>query len=274
MKLSEIYKIADEIAPKRLSDEMCQSLGYYDNSGILVDTGDEINGMVFSLDLSNAAIEKAVQMGANVIITHHPAIFGKIGKITIGDLLGNKLIKCIKNGISVISMHLNLDLAQGGTDESLMQGILISAKNACGNNAPIDVKNLQTMHTFSGGAYGRVYDVPTVSLSALKKAVKEEFSAEHIETYGHADKKICRVASFCGAGGDEGAIAFAKNNGADVLISSDFKHHVIAMALEQGLSVMTLTHFASEEYGFKKYYEKICQQVEIPCVYHTDEILL
>ena len=47
-------------------------------------------------------------------------------------------------------------------------------------------------------------------LSMLKSPVKEEFSAEHIETYGHADKKICRVASFCGAGGDEGAIAFAK----------------------------------------------------------------
>ena len=274
MKLSDMYKIADEIAPKRLSDEMCQTLGYYDNSGVLVDTGDEINGIVFSLDLSNAAIEKALQTGANLIVTHHPAIFGKISKITVGDLLGSKLVKCIKNGISVLSMHLNLDLAQGGTDESLMQGIISSANRVCKINAPIAVKNLQTMHTFSGGAYGRAYDLPTVSLSDFEQGLKEEFSAQHVERYGEANRMISRVASFCGAGADEAAIAFAKNNGADVLISSDFKHHVITAALEQGLAVVALTHFTSEEYGFKKYYEKICRQIEIPCVYHTDEILL
>ena len=81
MKLSEIYKIADGIAPKRLSDEYCRLYGAYDNSGVLVDTGDEIKGILFSLDLSNAAIAKAKEMGANLIITHHPAIFSKIGHI-------------------------------------------------------------------------------------------------------------------------------------------------------------------------------------------------
>ena len=61
---------------------------------------------------------------------------------------------------------------------------------------------------------------------------------------------------------------------ADVIISADFKHHVIAMALEEGLSVIAMTHYASEYYGFRKFYKKIGQSTQIPCVLHADEILL
>ena len=43
MKLNEIYKIADELAPKRLSDEFCVKFNAYDNSGVLVDTGKDVH---------------------------------------------------------------------------------------------------------------------------------------------------------------------------------------------------------------------------------------
>jgi putative NIF3 family GTP cyclohydrolase 1 type 2 len=92
--------------------------------------------------------------------------------------------------------------------------------------------------------------------------------------YGDNEKQIDRVASFCGAGADEKAVLFAKKEGAQVIVSSDFKHHVLTMAVELGLAVIVMTHYASENYGMKKYYEKIRQQVEIPCEYHTDENLL
>ena len=59
MKLNEFYQVADGFAPKALSDEYCKRYGAYDNSGILVATGDEITSVLFSLDLSLNAIEKA-----------------------------------------------------------------------------------------------------------------------------------------------------------------------------------------------------------------------
>ena len=67
---------------------------------------------------------------------------------------------------------------------------------------------------------------------------------------------------------------FAVKQGAQVLISSDFKHHVLALALEKGLSVIALTHYASENYGFEKYYEKMRQRLAVSCEYHTDTNLL
>ena len=104
MKLSEIYALANSVAPKSLSDEACRTYSFYDNSGILIDAGEDIKGVVFSLDLSFAAIEKAKETGANLIITHHPAIYGKIGDIRYDDeyLTGAKITACLKNSISVI----------------------------------------------------------------------------------------------------------------------------------------------------------------------------
>ena len=268
MKLSEIYKIADGLAPKALSDEMCQKYGWYDNSGILVDAGEETESILFSLDLTMGAVEEAIAMGAKLIILHHPAIYGKISRIDGQDGgVGAKLIQCIKHGISVIAMHLNLDAAEGGIDESLMQGVLLSA----GENKTTEVIAKQV--ELSGGAYGRVYDLSGVALGKLAEGMKTTFATDKIAVYGDMDKKITRVASFCGSGADEGSVAFAVKNGANLMISSDYKHHVLSMALESGLSVITLTHYASEEYGFKKYYEKIRQQVGIPCVFHADDLL-
>lgn len=269
MKLSEIYEILNGYAEKSLSDEYCARFHAYDNSGILVDCGEEIRGILFTLDLTNAAIDEALQAGANLIVTHHPVIYGKIGDIRADDskLLGGKLVKCLRNGISIVSMHLNLDVAKEGIDESLMEAVCLAA----GGKAS-DI--VDKMHSMENGAYGRSYEVEEISLESLTNKLKEQLNSNRVLFYGNGEKKIRRAASFCGSGGDEEGVAFAQKTGADVILSSDFKHHVIAMAVESGLAVIALTHYASENYGFEKYYKKIRQQVGIPCVYHTDENLL
>ena len=266
MTLNSLYTIADEIAPKRISDEYCQKYGAYDNSGILVDTGAEISKALFSLDLSKAAVRKAVQEHADVIVTHHPAIYGKIDGICVDDLLGEKLIQCIKNGISVISMHLNLDAVQGGIDESLQEAVVIASKTD-------KTQNMQTMHNVNGGAYGRAYDIQPMALQTLCENLGKELQTKRAFFYGNANKTISRVASFCGAGVDGETLAFAKAQGVDVMISADYKHHFIAQALEMGVAVIVLTHYSAEAYGFEKYYEKVRRQTDILCIYHADEEL-
>ena len=272
MKLSEVYKIADEIAPKRLSDEYCRNVNGYDNSGLLIEACDEVKGILFSLDLTNAAIDEAIANGANLIITHHPVIYGKIDHICLGDksLLGEKLVRCIRAGISVISMHLNLDMAKDGIDESLMEGILLAA----GETAGAGMRSVSIQHPVENSGYGRAYDVNEVALGALAEGMKKVFSTDRVVVYGNKKEKVSRVASFCGAGVDERAILFAKEMGAQVLVSSDFKHHLLQFLGELNISVIVLTHYASEQYGFQKYYKKIRERVEIPCVYHMENNLL
>ena len=268
MKLSEIYKIADEIAPKRLSDEYCAHYNAYDNSGVLLDVGEEIHGVLFTLDLTFAAIERAKAIGANLIVCHHPPIYGKISDIRIDDerLLGNKIVQCLRAGISVIAMHLNADAAPCGVDDSLMQGVALAA----GESAP---KALEVMHPVDGGGYGKAYDLPETDFATLVKNMKKVFATERLLAYG--DKKsVRRAVSCCGAGVDEESILFAAKAGADVFISADFKHHLLTLALEKGMDVVVLTHYASENYGFEKYCKKICQGLEIPCEYYTEKTML
>ena len=270
MTTTQLYKLIDGFALKSLSDEYCANYGAYDNSGILVDAGEDITKVLFSLDLSKSAIHRAVQEGAKAIVTHHPAIYGKISEIRFDDgLLGEKLVTCIRKGISVIAMHLNLDCAEGGIDESLQQAVLLATETNPEKNTKTSV-----MHPLSQGGYGRVYCVKEATLQTLAENVGKVLNSEKTIVYGEKTKRIQKVASFCGAGVDEQALAFAKTQGADVVISSDYKHHLIAQALELGFAVIDLTHYASEQYGFKKYYENIRKATELTCIYHVDESLL
>lgn len=101
--------------------------------------------------------------------------------------------------------------------------------------------------------------------------MKKTFSSDRILCYGE-DGEISRCASFCGAGADEKAVFNALSFGADVIISSDFKHHIITMAHENGLKIINLTHYASENYAFEIIMKKILSRAGIPYVYVTDDL--
>ena len=260
MKLADVYKVIVAAYPKRLSDEYVKNFGAYDNSGMLLDTGDDIAGAVFSLDLSQGAISHARETGANLIVTHHPAIFHAVSDFRVQDVLGARLVACMRGGIGVISMHLNFDFAPKGVDYYLAEGI------GCKGSA-------LTFENIEGGGYGRVYDVPRRTFSAFCGHIEKEFNTKRLLCYGK-DAEIARAASFCGAGVDGGAIRFAKENGADVIISSDVKHNYICDILESGMRLVVLTHYASENYGFKKIYQDLRGKLNVPSYFYEDEFML
>lgn len=257
----------DGVAPKALSDEYVQNYGAYDNSGLLIDTGRDVTAVVFTLDLTMEAIDAAVERGAQLIVTHHPVIYGKIDHLAVGEPLGKKIIRCLEQGISIVSMHLNLDVACGGIDESLQQGLLLAVNRAGG-----DAKGQEgVMQRVSCGGYGRISTTGGVSTKALCAAIEEEFSTKLVVVENA--EQVNKIASFCGAGVDEGTIAYAASMGADAMLSSDWKHHLILLAREAGMTVMQMPHYASEIYGFKKYYERMRQLLGMDCVLVTQDEL-
>lgn len=262
MKLNDVLKKLEEVAPVALSDQFCAKYKMYDNSGIIVNCGAEINGALFSLDFSTETVLRAKKQGYNLIVTHHPAIYGGISRLDLtADPQSKALAECVKRGISVISMHLNFDAAPNGIDYYLMRGLGGETEDKI--LAPI-----------TNGGYGRIYAVQPQKFKDYFKAVSKEFDTKRALAYGNGQKEIKRVASFCGAGCDEGAIAFAAENGADVFVSSDMKHHEIAALVSRGINVIHLTHYSSENYGFNKIYLKIKDELNIPSAYFCDDGLL
>lgn len=256
MKLKEIYNAANELAPFSLSEELIRGFGHYDNSGIMLDCGEEITGVLFALDLSLSAVEEAKRRHCNCIFTHHPAIWQGVKHLD-GESEPD-LFACIGEKISVLSAHLNLDAAESGIDESLMRGL--------GGEVPLSV-----MESLSAGGYGRVYEIAPCSLAQFTAHVKKQFRTERLVVYG--ERQVKRVASFCGAGLDAQALSFALANGADTLVSSDGKHHLIAQAVERGLNVVLLTHYASEIYGMEVFFRAMQHVLPLPCFFFADDRL-
>ncbi|MGN0804217.1 MAG: Nif3-like dinuclear metal center hexameric protein [Candidatus Coproplasma sp.] len=259
MTCKEVLNILEEqVAPVKLSDDFCAKYKMYDNSGIIIDTGNDVIGAVFSLDFSESAVNQAIEKGYNLIITHHPAIYGGISRIDIfQDAKSRAIEKCLKHGISVISMHLNFDIAPEGIDYHLMCGL--------GGKAG------KPLATVEGGAYGRVYDITPTPAEDYMKQIDKTFRTKRAVLYGGEEAIFKRVASFCGAGCDDSAMAYAKNEKADVLVSSDLKHHEIAELVECGIAVIELTHYCAESYGFEKIYQKVKNILQMPSLFVYDE---
>lgn len=248
----------EQVAPVSLSDEFCKKYSLYDNSGIIVNAGGDISGALFALDLSEKAIDEAKRLGYNLIVTHHPAIYGGIKRLdAVNDPQTRALSECLKRGISVISMHLNFDSAPNGIDYYLMRGL--------------GGKNANVLCKLDNGGYGRVYDIEPQTFSDYKKYVAQEFCSDKILFYGE-NKTIKKVASFCGAGCDDNSLAFAIKNGADAFVSADMKHHEIIGLLQRGINVIHMTHYASENYGFNKIYRDV-KNGELPSAYFNDGLL-
>lgn len=275
MKLKEIYEIADGLAPFALSKEYCEKYGAHDNSGVILDCGKEIDAILFSLDLSPEAAREAADRGCGLIFTHHPAIFTGIMRLGSGD----PLFACAQAGISVISAHLNLDCAEGGIDEQLMCGLGGKAESAPVRRIGFmekfspAAKSVQVMEKLSSGGYGRVYPVAQTTTEELCGRLAEQFGAKRVISYG--TRTVRKLASFCGAGLTEEAIRFANENGADTVVSSDAKHHLVELALRLDLNLVLPTHYCAENYGFLRFAERFSRQAKgVRCETFTDERFL
>lgn len=262
MQLNELYSLIQKVAPVSLSDEYCKTYDAYDNSGIILDVAQDVNKIMFSLDLSLRVVKMAAANKANCIITHHPAIFGGMKNIiTQTDEKARALAECIRKGISVISMHLNFDVVKGGIDDKLMTGL--------GGKVAFAV-----MEEIQDGGYGKAFEVEGGVFTDYVASVFKTFNTEKSVYYGDSFKEVKKVASFCGAGASEKSVKFALENKVDTFVSSDFKHHLITSLLDNGINVICLTHYSAEYYGFSRIAQTLIKNLHLPGIIYVDKGLM
>ena len=103
MKLTGILEKLNELAP-------FEDAAPWDNSGLLVGRGDrEVTKAVIALDARGDVIEKAIELKASLIVTHHPMIFGSVKKVNDSDFVGRRILALAENNIALIAMHTNFD---------------------------------------------------------------------------------------------------------------------------------------------------------------------
>lgn len=110
MKIAEIISFLETEAPPSLQEQ-------YDNAGLI--TGDaswECTGIICSLDAIEDVVQEAISKKCNLIIAHHPIIFGGLKKINGKNYVEKTVIKAIKSDIAIYAIHTNLDNIIGGVN--------------------------------------------------------------------------------------------------------------------------------------------------------------
>ncbi|MDR0385786.1 MAG: Nif3-like dinuclear metal center hexameric protein [Prevotellaceae bacterium] len=92
----------------------------YDNAGLIVGNPEsEANSALLCFDITENIIDEALEMKANLIISHHPVIFGGLKKINGKNATERIVIKAIRNNIALYAAHTNLDSVRGGINTTL-----------------------------------------------------------------------------------------------------------------------------------------------------------
>ena len=219
MKVCDILEFMESVAPKNLAME-------FDNVGLLVGNPEaEVKGILISLDCFDEVIDRAEDLNANLIITHHPIIFSPLKTVTADSLI----FKLIKRGISVISAHTNLDVAEGGVNDALCSALgLYDIRTVIGSDGfPLKIGELDD----SEDAY------------RFARHIKETLGGCVKFVSGSTDIKTVAVCSGSGAN----YIYDVKNAGADALVTADVKHHLFIEAGRLGISLFDAGHFNTED---------------------------
>ena len=110
MKIKEIVSALERFAPLPLQDG-------FDNAGLQVGlTEAEATGALLCLDVTEAVIEEAVELGFNLIVSHHPLLFHPLKTLTGKNYIERCVMKAVSQNIVLYAAHTNLDNAPGGVN--------------------------------------------------------------------------------------------------------------------------------------------------------------
>jgi dinuclear metal center YbgI/SA1388 family protein len=246
LRIHEIVSAFEAVAPLALQES-------YDNSGLIVGDRDaEVTRALLCLDCTEAVVEEAIVKGCDIIIAHHPIVFGGLKRFTGGDYVQRSVIKAIRNNIAIYACHTNLDnVLRGGVNERIAQQLGFDVERVL---RPIAVDfgsftssggivDSEVFRTAGAGVLCNLQK-PMNVLDFLQH-VKERMGAEVVK-YTKCDVEVVGKVAICGGAGSF-LIGDALRAGADAFITSDVKYHEFFDA--QGKMLLCdIGHYESEKY--------------------------
>jgi len=113
MKIRDITGYLELVAPPVLQE-------HYDNAGLITGSGDwDCTGIITTLDATEEVVLEAIEKKCNLVVAHHPIIFGGLKKITGRNYVEKTIISAIKNDIAIYAIHTNLDNLLHGVNSAI-----------------------------------------------------------------------------------------------------------------------------------------------------------
>ncbi|WP_048600304.1 Nif3-like dinuclear metal center hexameric protein [Rubeoparvulum massiliense] len=229
-----IIQWIEELAPKYLAYED-------DRIGLQVGrVNREIKKVMITLDVLEAVVDEAIELGVDLIISHHALIYRPLAHLRTDLPAGRVLQKLLSHDIAVYTVHTNLDITEGGLNDwiatrlGLRQVELLEAHQ-------YEVTNPVVKSEKAYGV-GRIGVLPEpCTLHELAMQVKELFLLDGARIVGEPSQLVNKVAV---VGGDGNRfVQKAAFRGADVLITGDIYYHTAHDAMAAGLALIDGGHY-------------------------------
>lgn len=209
----------------------------WDNSGFLCgDINKEVRKIYITLDVDCYTVREAAEAGADMIVSHHPIMFGGIKRIDYGTPQGEVIRTLIKNDIALYASHTPLDCAAEGINAALAARLGIR-----------DAKPIESCDGFPGCGLGRIGRIEKTTLGEFAERVKAALGTPFVRVCGEPDKPVACVA--VGGGACDDLIPAARAMGADVMVTADMKYHISKDSVESGISVIDAGHYPTEVFA-------------------------
>ena len=221
----EIEQALFELAPREGAMD-------WDNVGhLLGDPDSEVSRVLVALDITEDVADEAISHGCELIVAHHPVMNCRwlpVQSIREDTPQGHLLLKLLRNGISAICMHTNLDVAWGGVNDILAEKLkLVDPGPLCDNGL---------------GRVGRLEE--PMDLADFVRFVSRSLGCNGVR-YAGAGKPVCRVAVGGGACGDFEDDAIRA--GCDTFVTADLSYHQFLDAKGKGINLIDAGHFPTED---------------------------
>ena len=216
MKLKELTSFLDSVIPLSFQES-------YDNAGLQVGSPDrEINSALLTLDVTEEVLDEAALAGCDVIISHHPVIFGGIKQLSGRNATERLLLKAIKQDVAIYSAHTNLDVIEKGVSPKMAE--------------KLGVKSIRPLIPLKNRLLKLVTFVPEDHLEKVRKAVFEA-GAGVIGNYNNCGFAVSGTGSFRAGEetvpftGKKGELHFEKEVRFETILFSHMKNRVVKALL-------------------------------------------
>lgn len=197
----------------------------YDNVGLLIGHGSRsVSKVLVALDATEEVVDEAIQIGAELIITHHPLFFHARKNLVEDDPEARIVCKMVRSNISLISAHTNLDKSE------------FSGSMACAKL--LGLQNVRQEGLLFVGECQEPLDAGDLLLS-----IKDKIDPT-ARIFGDYRKKIHTLA-VCGGAYDEGWEE-AKALGAQAYLTGEVRHHNAIACVMEDMVLYDAGHFGTE----------------------------
>jgi dinuclear metal center YbgI/SA1388 family protein len=219
-------------------DELLEPAAFQDfgPNGLQVPGAPEVAKVVTGVSAQRALHERAVELGAQLVLVHH-GLFWDFQPAGLTPVLAERLRPLFKHDVNLAAYHLPLD-----AHPEVGNNAILAERLGCERHEPFAAVRgtpIGRLGSFSGEG------IPAADLFARVR----EVTGREPTVFDGGPARVRRIGIVSGSAADSLPEAIA--HGLDAFLTGEPREHVMADAREAGIHFIAAGHYATETFGVR-----------------------